>query len=514
MDTPKDYFAFISYKREDEKWAKWLQHKLEHYRLPLKVRKENANLPKEIRPVFRDVTDLSIGVLADEIQHALEQSKYLIVICSPRATQSIWICKEIKAFIDLNRTEYIIPFIIGGTPFSNNPSEECFPEELRCLPQSKELLGTNINDMGRDAAVIKVVAQMFGLRFDTLWQRHEREKRRKRWLWIIFTILLGLLGLSIGGWFLHQNNVIDGQRSQLRNDSIMLANHITRIQQDSLKLSLQKDSILAQEAKIRQTNEELKRSNILLTQERNNVLKANSIILQERNHMLISQSRAIAKEIHNLINKGDLFTAQLLALEILPKNLLNPNRPYTAEAEIALRKALIPFESPLYKSVSYCRGEYDNNCDNFAFSPKGDKILFHNGGYLFLHDIKNGKETKLRFNSDFTGRFIDLLSCGFNIDGTKVFGKDMYMCAIWDVTTNKNIQTIFASNMTNDKINDFWEDSDYNVVSEIDNSFKNPVPIKENISLDFYENYAIIKDSTNNEIYRITDYKFNNYSFK
>ena len=26
MDEPKKYFAFISYKREDEEWAVWLQH--------------------------------------------------------------------------------------------------------------------------------------------------------------------------------------------------------------------------------------------------------------------------------------------------------------------------------------------------------------------------------------------------------------------------------------------------------------------------------------------------------
>ena len=25
MEQPKEYYAFISYKREDEKWAKWLQ---------------------------------------------------------------------------------------------------------------------------------------------------------------------------------------------------------------------------------------------------------------------------------------------------------------------------------------------------------------------------------------------------------------------------------------------------------------------------------------------------------
>ena len=27
MEPDKEYYAFISYKREDEKWAKWLQYK-------------------------------------------------------------------------------------------------------------------------------------------------------------------------------------------------------------------------------------------------------------------------------------------------------------------------------------------------------------------------------------------------------------------------------------------------------------------------------------------------------
>ena len=40
MEKHKDYYAFISYKREDERMAKWLQHKLEHYRLPSIARKE------------------------------------------------------------------------------------------------------------------------------------------------------------------------------------------------------------------------------------------------------------------------------------------------------------------------------------------------------------------------------------------------------------------------------------------------------------------------------------------
>ena len=81
--TPQDkkYFAFISYQRRDEKWADWLRKKLEHYRLPSSLRKRDGSLPREIRPVFRDVLELSGGLLAEEIYQALIQSRFLIVIC-------------------------------------------------------------------------------------------------------------------------------------------------------------------------------------------------------------------------------------------------------------------------------------------------------------------------------------------------------------------------------------------------------------------------------------------------
>ena len=175
----KKYFAFISYMRKDEKWAQWLQHELEHYRLPLNIRQANTDMPKEIRPVFKDTTDLSAGILVEEIQQALEQSKFLIVICSPRSSKSEWVGKEVQSFIDMGRSKYIIPFIVGGKPYADNSEEECFPLALRLLSDEKELLGVNINEAGREAAVVKTVAHMFGLEFDTLWQRRERERRRK-----------------------------------------------------------------------------------------------------------------------------------------------------------------------------------------------------------------------------------------------------------------------------------------------------------------------------------------------
>lgn len=193
-DNKFKYYAFISYKREDEEWAIWLQHKLEHYKLPSNLN-GRTDLPKEIRPVFKDTSELNPGNLPQQIHEALEQSSYLIVICSPRSAKSEWVNREVETFIGMGRTDKIIPFIIDGNAFSKNPETECFPSALCNLPAEQEILGANINEMGRDAAAVKVVAQMFVIRFDELWQRYEREQRKKR-RWIIVASIVGFLAMA------------------------------------------------------------------------------------------------------------------------------------------------------------------------------------------------------------------------------------------------------------------------------------------------------------------------------
>lgn len=200
----KEYFAFISYKREDEKWASWLQNKLEHFRLPNNMGGKDV-LPKYIRPVFKDTSELASGVLVNRIQEALDNSHFLIVICSPSAAKSPWINKEANYFIESGRAERIIPFIIDGSPKSRNLETECFPQALRNLPEEKELIGINIKDMGRNAAAVKVVAHMLDVSFDTLWQREEKEKNRK-WHFRFMGLLLCILVAFLVGYNLHRQN--------------------------------------------------------------------------------------------------------------------------------------------------------------------------------------------------------------------------------------------------------------------------------------------------------------------
>ena len=135
--------------------------------------------------------------MADVIKRGLDNSKYLIVICSPRAAFSQWVCKEVQEFIDSGRANDIIPFIIEGNPNSSDHSKECFPESLRtlCGTQS-EVLGINVNENGREAAAVKVIARMLGLDFDSLWQRHRKTEDKN---------VKGLKKRIIGCWLYKAN---------------------------------------------------------------------------------------------------------------------------------------------------------------------------------------------------------------------------------------------------------------------------------------------------------------------
>ncbi len=188
------YYAFISYSRKDEKWAKWLQKRLENYRLPSIIRKESeVLLPKQIRPVFRDKTDIGIGSLRQTLRKELEDSKYLIVICSPGSAQSEWVNHEIEAFIQLGRKDQIIPFIVEGLPDEADPSINCYPPAL-----DKDILGASVSELGKEKALVKVVAAILDLKFDKLWDRHRRVERTgklTRWaaagLIMIVSVLAG-----------------------------------------------------------------------------------------------------------------------------------------------------------------------------------------------------------------------------------------------------------------------------------------------------------------------------------
>jgi hypothetical protein len=115
----KDW-AFISYSHKDAAIADWLHQKLETYRVPRNLvgaPSRDGTVPERLIPIFRDRKELSISSqLGDNLQHSPQQSRYLVVICSPTAAQSRWIEEEIRAFKTEKDHDRIIALIASGVP--------------------------------------------------------------------------------------------------------------------------------------------------------------------------------------------------------------------------------------------------------------------------------------------------------------------------------------------------------------------------------------------------------------
>lgn len=190
----RKYAAFISYSHSDEKIAKWLQRKLESYKLPIEIQNEFDN-SRYLRPIFRDRSDLNGGILTEELHSHLENSKFLILLCSPKSAQSAWVSKEVQTFIEWGRLQYIIPFVVDGEINSNNENE-CLPLYLRqyvAQYPDRELLCIDIRESGKEQAYIRVVSRILGLEFDELWHRHLRDKQRKRIALVSSILVIGIL---------------------------------------------------------------------------------------------------------------------------------------------------------------------------------------------------------------------------------------------------------------------------------------------------------------------------------
>ena len=95
---PTHYWCFISYRHADNKeegrqWATWLHHAIETYEVPGDLagttNGRGDTIPERIFPVFRDEEELPADAdLSSPIYRALDASRFLIVICSPRAVRS------------------------------------------------------------------------------------------------------------------------------------------------------------------------------------------------------------------------------------------------------------------------------------------------------------------------------------------------------------------------------------------------------------------------------------------
>ena len=216
----KKFWAFISYSHQDDEWAKWLHRSLEQYRVPAKLvgrSTPQGPIPKRIYPIFRDREELpGSASLGEKLTEALENSRSLIVICSPNSAISRWVNQEVLNYKALGNFHRVFCFIVGGEPGASAKPDsgllECFPEAIRYhvdmdgqltnLPAEPIAADARPGKDGKQDALIKLLAGILDVDFDALKQR---EVRRRRWQFIrmfslVVTVLLALAVIWYDGY--------------------------------------------------------------------------------------------------------------------------------------------------------------------------------------------------------------------------------------------------------------------------------------------------------------------------
>ena len=180
------YDAFISYRHCDlDKFVAENLHKtLESYELPKNI-KEKLNIEgRTIKRVFRDQDELPLSSnLEDPIVDALNNTKYLIVICSPRLKDSMWCKKEIETFKKIRGRKNIFCVLIEGEPDESFPKEVLVDDDGKTLvePLAADVRGETKKEVLKKirSEKLRLIAPMYNLDYDDLKQRHKVQEQRK-----------------------------------------------------------------------------------------------------------------------------------------------------------------------------------------------------------------------------------------------------------------------------------------------------------------------------------------------
>lgn len=191
IGNPAKYknYAFISYSHANARWANKIHSQLEQYRLPAHLRKKYRDTPARAYPISRDRTNLYGSKVWSAITKELDESQYLIVVCSPESARSTWVNEEVQYFIDTGREDKILPVIIGGVPLSSDPKTECFPPALRNMADAP--LGTDVHKQGWRNTKLNLIASLLNIDFEELLRRDNHRRVRNG-------VILGACGALLG----------------------------------------------------------------------------------------------------------------------------------------------------------------------------------------------------------------------------------------------------------------------------------------------------------------------------
>ena len=213
------YDAFISYSRKNSDIADKIERDLQNFPLTREVRKR---LGRRHLNIFRDVNDLTGNRLTSALEQNLEQSRTLVVLCSPAARGSTYVGLEINRFAQLRDASKIVPVLIAGVPNNerdSDPAEWAFPDALADTlgdaPLAPDLRRAweakrRRAKLAQGSPWIQLVAGIVDVRPDDLTERIARtERRRLRGIVGGLAVLLAVVStLAVFAW-IQRNNAVE-----------------------------------------------------------------------------------------------------------------------------------------------------------------------------------------------------------------------------------------------------------------------------------------------------------------
>lgn len=203
-----NYFAFISYSRKDIAVANWLHGKLENYPYPPKgVLKDYCPPDKKyLRPIFLDIKDLHSEdrPFTKEVETALANSQYLILLCSRNSAKSKFVDFEARYFLSVhnNETSRVVPLFIDEVVPESVPS---IVAETSIMNRHFPIYNTGLGKRSEanEYCFFQLVSYMLRIDFSKIYDRYEHYKQKKqnrKTAFFSYTII-ALLCILVAIWF-------------------------------------------------------------------------------------------------------------------------------------------------------------------------------------------------------------------------------------------------------------------------------------------------------------------------
>ncbi len=251
-----------------------------------------------------------------------------------------------------------------------------------------------------------------------------RAQTRKMRMWLagaaaIILVAVGVIGyiLLLYGQIKEQNIQIKNQGSTIASQEAQLRHERDSIQQTNSRLEQVLQSLQLANHEKDSANNQLILSYQKLSENERQLLRANE-------GFQTNLSRVLAEQANRLTDNHDSYLARLIALQALP-----PYRPYTIEAEIALRNACQHNEGIL-------RG-HTYSVNSASFSPNGKYIVSASrDNTIRIWDAKTGKQV----GEPLKGHTSYVKSASFSPDGNSIVSASWdNTIRIWDAKTGKQV---------------------------------------------------------------------------